>query len=468
MFFLFSSFTQSSVFPRNFREKHSSEELNDCSEKKIFEKQLKDHTHPEIHDYFNQSYYETFDNETSWVAGNPIFLSIGGESDSFKDAYHDFLKELAQEFHAKVLTLEHRYFGDSYVTPHSSTYEQLKQYMNVEQAIDDLYGFATWWQSEHDPENQSTWILVGGSYSGMVCSFTCKKYHDFFKIGIASSGVVLATDDFPDFDIQDAISLGPECASLARSAVYKITQLMENDDEYQKLLEMFDMVGMPKDDMYFVLGEIFTIAHQYGHLHDICPPLVDTTITNDDIIMAIAKFARTTFRSMACGDEDCIKTYSSDVLKIDQGDKLGPRNWMWMTCNELGYWQTSPGRIGIRPTQLTKQYYQDQCKRIFPGIPDLNVSIFNEKWGGYNQDTERMLYITGDQDPWTWVCITEENLIAKNSFAHTIVGPEQGHCPDLRNYVDVPPPDLVRTRNMEKKLIALWLHEIEDGKHPEE
>ena len=429
---------------------------------KVFS-QLKDHNSPEAGN-FNQSYYETDNSETNWEPGKPVILCIAGESDTFKSCYHDFIKEIALEFNAKVLTLEHRWFGRSYVTPNASTYEDLKSYMNVDQAIEDLYRFGTWWENEYDTTNKSTWILSGGSYSGMLCSFTRRIHSDLFKIGISSSGVVLATDDFPDFDIQDAISLGPECATLARSAVYKITQMLENEEDKNILLQMFDMVGMPKNDMYFVLGEIFTIAHQYGRLHDLCPPIIDASFKNDDIINSLAKFARGTFKEMACGGENCTLTYSSEELKKDKGNKLGPRNWLWMTCNELGYWQTSPGRIGIRPKQLTKEYFQNQCNDVFPGISPLNVSNFNEKWGGYNQKTERMIYITGDQDPWTWVCITEENLIAKNSYAHTIVGPEQGHCPDLRNYVDVPPPDLVRTRNMEKKLIALWLKEIDSEK----
>jgi hypothetical protein len=70
-----------------------------------------------------------------------------------------------------------------------------------------------------------------------------------------------------------------------------------------------------------------------------------------------------------------------------------------MAGNEVGYWQVSPGRLSIRPRNLTQQ-----CQEIFweePRWPD--AEAFDHKYNGLRQNATRVIYSMGSQDPWTWV-----------------------------------------------------------------
>jgi hypothetical protein len=109
---------------------------------------------------------------------------------------------------------------------------------------------------------------------------------------------------------------------------------------------------------------------------------------------------------------------------------------------------------------LTIEWFKDQCRDIFvTEWEGLNVSVTNARYGGLAQNATRVFYSTGSQDPWTWVCITEESGPPNGSVAHTIVGPEMGHCRDWYEAKPTDPPDLIRTQNYELALFRQWMNE---------
>ena len=412
---------------------------------------------------FQQRYYQYDDFAPATGSVKYVILDIAGESDGFGGhnmQSQDMITTLAQDLQATVFAIEHRYFGTSF--PADSSTENYVKYLTVAEVLGDLAYFAQQKQAEERFKG-SKWLLVGGSYSGLLSALARQEYPDVFHAALSSSGVVLANDNYRDFDLQIAVSMGHECAAVARQARMKLERLMEqgDDKDWEWIQQQFGAKGMRKDDFYFVIGEMFTLAPQYGAREKLCGPLVDTLVTKADPLMVLANFSRSYFVPRFCGG-DMVPTYSRDAMKEMEGktSNTGSRSWMWMTCNELAYWQVSPGRLSIRPKALTPGYFKQQCEDIFgPGHGSPSVEAFNAKYGGLDQRGTRIFFSTGSQDPWTWTCVTEDSGVKEGQYAHTITGKEIGHCTDLYAPNPADPADLVRTRAFERELFRKWMAE---------
>ena len=87
--------------------------------------------------------------------------------------------QIAQEQSGAAIVLEHRFYGLSNPLPDLSS-QSLKLH-TIQQAIDDLEYFA---QNVKLPQpdgasvapGKAPWVLIGGSYSGALTSFTMVKY----------------------------------------------------------------------------------------------------------------------------------------------------------------------------------------------------------------------------------------------------------------------------------------------------
>jgi pimeloyl-ACP methyl ester carboxylesterase len=414
---------------------------------------------------FPQRYCEvnrSLPNESSQV--RYAILSVGGESDDFgADGNDGLVGSLAEILNASVFTPEHRFFGTSFPVQDTST-ATFADLHNVDQALADFAYFANKTQRDRGWPSDVRWLVVGGSYSGAVSALLRQNYSDVFWAAWSSSGVVLANDNYADFDLQIAITMGQECASVARSVRLQIEEMWENNESHKWMLHEFgcDDLETP-EDFLFVLGDIFSLGGQYSNAAQLCDPLVDTLRMKNDPFMVLARYSKDYFVPSFC-DGNCSASYSRDVMRrqANETSNVAPRSWQWMTCNELGYWQVSPGRLSIRPKNLARDWFAQQCADIF--YPDDNVSLmypnvteFNRKYGGLNQQASRVFYSTGSQDPWTWSCVTEESGAPAGSIAHTITGPEMGHCSDWGEVNTDSAPDLVRTVEYEKAMLLNWM-----------
>lgn len=402
---------------------------------------------------FDQRYFALFNLTTD---NKTAILFIGGESDTFRPrAINDYMTTFCKEFNAAFFMLEHRYFGKSF--PTELTYPEIKL-LTVQQAIDDLKNFKDGMMKEYNMPADTKWILVGGSYPGLLSAYTRAAYPNDFHAALASSGVVIASNKYEDFDRQIAISLGQSCASVARSIRRKVDELLETDPEW--LLATFGMTGLEPEIFRFVLGEMFSLGPQYGARAALCGPLEDTLITGADPLMALAKYARETF-TPRFADGDSVRTYSNAALK-NVSKPNGPRSWLWMTCNELAYWQVNSGRLTLRSSKVDQEFFHKQCQEVFSEeMPIPDTDAFNKPWAEKLKQTSHIYYSTGSQDPWTPVCYTADDAdkIGPNCVAHTITGLEVGHCQDLGAPRAGEPTDLTRTREHIKAVIHKWLAE---------
>ena len=117
----------------------------------------------------------------------PVFLNIGGEGPA-GGSPGGATAWLGQQLGALLLTIEHRYYGDSFPAPLSdrATLETLA----VDTVMQDLAAFVR--SVTASTTGASKWLSIGGSYSGALSAWFRVKHPELVAASWSSSGVVNA------------------------------------------------------------------------------------------------------------------------------------------------------------------------------------------------------------------------------------------------------------------------------------
>lgn len=154
-----------------------------------------------------------------------VFVSIGGEA-AMKgiSSGRGWLLQLAQEFSALVISVEHRFYGVSQpfgFDENSYSTDNLK-YLTADQALEDLATIIQALKTNSTLINlfgiseRNPFITVGGSYPGALSAWFRAKYPHLTAGALASSAVVNAIVDFSEYDFQvynSTLEVNEECPS---------------------------------------------------------------------------------------------------------------------------------------------------------------------------------------------------------------------------------------------------------------
>lgn len=107
--------------------------------------------------------------------------------------------------------------------------------LNSEQALKDLAYFIGSIKSKGlYGITDNPWVSVGGSYAGALSAWFRIKYPHLVIGSLASSGVVLAIEDFKDFDEQiytSTVKSGDYCANAFNTSNQRVEALLYSSDE---------------------------------------------------------------------------------------------------------------------------------------------------------------------------------------------------------------------------------------------
>ena len=122
--------------------------------------------------------------------------------------------QIAQQQHGATIVLEHRFYGNS--TPFGDLSVSSLRFHTIQQAIDDLEYFADNVKlpmpgGDVVTPTEAPWVLVGGSYSGALTSWTMVNKPNLFRAGYASSAIVEAIV-YPLFVLEPFLELTPLCS----------------------------------------------------------------------------------------------------------------------------------------------------------------------------------------------------------------------------------------------------------------
>ena len=147
--------------------------------------QALDHTDPNDHSTFTQRYW--VDSRFAKDSGAPVLLHICGEA-SGEYFLDDSVSVWAKILGARVVYLEHRYYGDSLPFPDFST-AHLK-YLTLKNIIEDLANFQKSISSQSGWTGK--WISVGGSYSGTLSALYRFMHPELVVGALAASAPMIA------------------------------------------------------------------------------------------------------------------------------------------------------------------------------------------------------------------------------------------------------------------------------------
>jgi len=353
--------------------------------------------------------------------------------------------ELAKEHKALMVSLEHRFYGESYPTDDMSV-ENLS-YLTSEQALADLARFIEYISSltkesalKSNPPLKakfsaanSKWVSFGGSYPGNLATWLKLKYPSSVAGTVGSSAPVQADYNFYRYAQvvgaalkYDLIGGSDQCYDIVEKAVAELHDLVtltvpygSSENVPASLKPCTDMND--EYDLYAYESNIFgnfqgTVQYNMqmsgaATVADLCSEL--TSDAHSSPLGALDAMVGKYFASS--GEDSCIASSWSEMigeLKEEAFDgSSAMRQWIWQSCNEFGYFQTTEGD-GHPFTSLTscslKIAGEEMCKQSY-GIEeywgpqksgDGKKYASTETYGSRSVQGANITIPNGNMDPW--------------------------------------------------------------------
>jgi pimeloyl-ACP methyl ester carboxylesterase len=217
-----------------------------------------DHFDDSNKDTYKQRYYV---DDQYYSEGGPVFFEIGGEG-TLSCSPGGYMAVLAEQYNAKLVALEHRFYGDS--IPNDSSETDNLKFLTVENALADLNGFTEYYRESANAT--SKWFVFGGSYPGGLASWYRIAYPDASVGSLSSSGVVNPIIDFYQFDTAVSAAIGNQCADRVR----RTQTAFENEIKANGLSQSLDQLNCESDtstrDFFYMIADSWSMADQYSAL----------------------------------------------------------------------------------------------------------------------------------------------------------------------------------------------------------
>ncbi|XP_052816348.1 putative serine protease K12H4.7 [Mya arenaria] len=443
-----------------------------------FEMQRLDHFDGTNNKHWRQRY---FVNDTFYQPGGPIFLMIGGEGPAnpiwmVEGAWIVY----AKQFGAIAVMLEHRYYGESHPVPDLSV-ENLR-FLSSRQALADLAEFIDYFRVKRKlPTNKL--ISFGGSYPGSLSAWFRSKYPQYVDGAIATSAPIYAQVDFPEYleVVTDALrTTGTQCGDAIRNATDTMASWLGSADTRATLEQKFQLCD--KIDPTNTLDIAGLFGNTAGNFEDVIQynkdnrafeGAIGTDITLDTLCGIMNDFTRgTPLQRYADVNTLIMKTYGqkcldytytkmiSDMRQTDwkSGAGEGGRQWMYQTCAEFGWYQSSDFSKQPFSFLFPLNYSLVQCQDIYNKSLDAstvyeNVRDTNRYYGGRGIAITKVVFPNGSIDPWHAMGVTQN--ISSEATAIYIEG--TAHCANMYPARDQDPQQLTDARTKISSLIGSWL-----------
>lgn len=415
--------------------------------------QLIDHNHPKLGTFMQRVYVDdTFAKSNQ----SPVFFYICGESTCYPSSLSGEIRTMAEKYHARLVALEHRYYGKSVPSKSFST-SDLK-YLSTDYALKDLARFQMhMMQSEYW---NGKWIAFGGSYPGSLSAYYRLKYPDLVSGSLASSAPVRAKEDFAEYDAHVTQVAGVECASKMRAAYQDIEKALSDENKLASIKHSFGVDALEDNqDFLFLVADIGAVAVQYGFK----PLFCDLLNKYDRPLTGYAEFAQFFYDSWQIVDPISVTTQGAvSENPADYEDGLGMRQWYYQSCKEYGYWQNAnrDPEKSTRSSLVNADYFRNMCKRLFGITEKADTDYINRNFYQplMTPVASNIFFTNGSTDPWSLLSMSPRNGNATNSNLDYYVINGAAHCDDLRTpHDDKDSKELKQARIKLSEHIASWL-----------
>ncbi|XP_047524948.1 putative serine protease F56F10.1 [Pieris napi] len=438
-----------------------------------------DHSSPTDQRVWEQRYFVNdsfYNNKTG-----PIFLMVGGEGPAnpmwmTKGAWITY----AKKFKALCIMLEHRYYGESHPTKDMST--KNLEYLSSFQALADIANFVDAMNVKYENKRQLKWVAFGGSYPGSLVAWLRVKYPHLIFMSVSSSGPLLAKLDFQEYFevVQNALlekTSSKDCTNKIKAAHRQIVSLMQTnpsvlDDEFRTCKPLEN--ASRNDIRNFFNGIANDVAGlvQYNEDNRITNDYTYNNLTINSVCDMLTEYKNNTpaykalasFNSMILdqNNETCMD-YSYDNMiqelrNVTWDSSEGGRQWMYQTCTEFGFYQTSTGEEEMFGNEFSLDFFIQQCIDVFgknfnEAFIKAGISWTNMDYGALAIRATRVIFVHGSVDPWHALGMRTTAI----NESPVIYIPGTAHCADMYPARDSDLPELTRARDTIESRLAQWL-----------
>ncbi|KAG8322017.1 putative serine protease K12H4.7 [Homalodisca vitripennis] len=436
--------------------------------------QLLDHFDPTN----NQTWQQRYQVETEYFTeGGPVFIMLGGEGPVYSsDLINSNMVNYAKQYGALMFQIEHRYYGKSHPTSDASTENLI--YLTSEQALADIAYFVEGMNVQYNLTSDTKWIVFGGSYAGNLAAWVRLKYPHLIHGAMSASGPVLAKVDF--FEYMDVVrnslgTCGQSCVKAVEMANRRVNQLLKKKSGQKTIEHLFKLCDpidtTDQNDVWNLLESLadnFAVIVQYNN--EGLPYSINTLcdiMTNKTIGSPLMRYAFVNKILLNLFGETCVDYKYNKMIEqlketnwTSQSVSSGDRTWVYQTCTEFGYYQTSESKKEFFSNDFPIPFFLQQCSEIF-GDKFTDKEIYdgayrtNAIYGGLDLQATKVVYVHGTIDPWHALGITSTAV----SGATAILINGTAHCANMNPPLPTDPPALKAARKKVGKLIGHWLHE---------
>ncbi|KAJ1260125.1 hypothetical protein BS78_10G208100 [Paspalum vaginatum] len=400
----------------------------------------------------------------------PLFVYTGNEGDIEWFATNTgFMFDIAPEFRALLVFIEHRFYGeskpfgnDSYDSP------QTLGYLTSTQALADFAILIRSLKKNLSAEAAPV-VVFGGSYGGMLASWFRLKYPHVAIGALASSAPILQFDYItPWSSFYDAVSQDFKSESLNCFSVIKATWdvLDERGSNDKGLLELSKLFRSCKTVKYaYSIRNWLWTAFTYTAMVDYPTPanflenlpaypvkemckIIDGFPEDADILEKA--FAAASLYYNYTGDQTCNQIEDGD-------DPHGLDGWQWQACTEMIMPMTISNESMFPPSTFSYDERSDECFQSWGVRP--RPHWITTEYGGYKIDKvlkrfgSNIIFSNGMRDPWS------RGGVLKNisSSIIALVTEKGAHHLDLRSAAKGDPDWVLEQRRQEVEIIQGWI-----------
>ncbi|KIH60371.1 serine carboxypeptidase S28 [Ancylostoma duodenale] len=443
-------------------------------------------------DHFNTSNSATYNqrywyNDQWYKPGGPAFLMLGGESGEDPYWVEDGTLEwtqMAADNGAFVFLIEHRFYGESKPTPDMSTPNLV--YLSSAQALEDMAAFIIAMKQKFPQLAAAPWVTFGGSYSGALAAWARVKHPELVAMAVGSSGPVQAEVDFVEYleVVQNSITRdSAQCAQSVTTAFNLVSSMLTTASGRQSLKATFNLcedldpsnaqqietfwqtVYSPYMEVVQYSGDSAGLFQNLLTIHNAICRFHDTDASSLTKLKQVNNYFNQLSGYFGCQDID-YQNFIEFMQDTTYGDAQEIRAWVWQTCTEFGYYQSTDSDtagpfFGGKPA-LPVKYYIDECTNIY-GSQYNSASVasavanVNAYYGGRdNMQSSYIVLPNGNIDPW-------HALGKLNSTISTIIPvviDGTAHCADMYGSSLSDSPSLTAARQKISAQIKEWLQQI--------
>ncbi|KAF0715838.1 Aste57867_3148 [Aphanomyces stellatus] len=447
---------------------------------RVFAKAIVDHFAKKKSAHWEQRYYL---NDEYWGGpGFPVFLMIGyvilvafvhdhraclcrGEAPiQPSDVSHEmfYMNTLAIEHKALLVSLEHRFYGESYPAPDMSV--DSLALLSIPQALADVVVFHAHLTKKHGL-GASKWVAFGGSYPGNLAVWLKAEYPDLVVGAIASSAPIQLVADFQEYMavVSDSITRvgGAECGHAIEAAMQALDDAIVDVLAHPTKKKKKKTKGLGGHTLYDVMPVCEPLTNEMDAmvLESIVKGQFQGIVQYNDFdpinIKATCKYFKSVeaekplvqlagYMSMASPGYCLMSTFSGTAASmlnqtafagIEFDGKSTERQWTYQRCTELGATQSGgpPLDTIFKPLQFTTFKYSGKkvCEGLFgKGHNFNNLDAINEWLGGNRPATQNVTFLNGNVDPWYPMGLLDKaNLHDESNTVVVIDG--TAHCRDM-------------------------------------